>query len=187
MFTRAVAPMPPRKESCTTPHFEPARSRPSRSCWPSSPSRCWRPLREPLPARSRRAATTAGPYYACLRFDCVGYPWWNGAAVLHVNLPDQYAREVLACGADLRASIWGADGSDSEDDFIRNMVLAPGPPQVDYAGISANFNAPNLNSSQLDEDDGTDELYARMSYWDCHTGLTRNFRSSNYVANFGWG
>jgi hypothetical protein len=126
-------------------------------------------------------------YYACLRFDYVGYLWWNGAAVLHVNLPDQYAREVIACGADLKASIWGDDDGDAGDDFIRNMVLAPGSPQVDYAGILANFTTLNLNSSNLDEDDGTDELYVRVSYWDCHTGLTRTFRSSNYVGNFGWG
>ncbi len=54
-------------------------------------------------------------------------------------------------------------------------------------GTLANFTAPNIYNDSLDEDDGTDELYVRVSFRDCHTGLTRTFRSSNYVASFGWG
>ena len=126
-------------------------------------------------------------YYACLRFDYIGYLWYQGVAFLHVNLPQQYARDVIACGGDFKATIWG-DDDDPGDDFIRTMVLDPSaPPTVDYAGILVSFYAPNLYYDQLDEDDGTDELYVRISYLDCHTGLTRTFKSSNYVSNFGWG
>ena len=126
-------------------------------------------------------------YYACLRFDYTGYLWWKGVAFLHVNLPQQYARDIISCGGDFKATIWG-DDDDPGDDFIRTMVLDPAtPPQVDYAGILVSFIAPDIHNSQLDEDDGTDELYASISYWDCHTGLTRTFRSSDYVASFGWG
>jgi hypothetical protein len=139
------------------------------------------------PADTQQACGYDGrTYYACLRFDYVGSLWYNGAAILHVNLPQQYAREVLDCGADLRASIWADDGGGSDDDHIRDMYIAPGSAQVDYAGILANFTVSSLSSSQLDEDDGTDELYVRTSFWDCHTGLTRTFRSSDYITNFGW-
>jgi hypothetical protein len=126
-------------------------------------------------------------YYACLRFDPLPYLWWNGVAFLHVNMPQQYAREIIACGGDFKAKIWG-DDDDPGDDFIRTMVLDPAaPPTVDYAGILVNFIAPTIANDQLDEDDGADELYVETSFRDCHTGLTRTFRSSDYKANFGWG
>ena len=126
-------------------------------------------------------------YYACLSLQYLGFFWWNGSPVLHVNLPEQYGREVVDCGADFRASLWGNDGSggiDSEDDFIRNLVLAPGWPQANASGIEAHFTTENLSADNLDEDDGTDELYVRMSYFDCHTGLTRTFISDDMVGEF---
>jgi len=82
-------------------------------------------------------------------------------------MPQQYAREIIACGGDFRAKIWGDDDGE--------------------AGILVSFVAPNISNDQLDEDDGTDELYVKTSFRDCHTGLTRTFKRSNYVANFGWG
>lgn len=127
-------------------------------------------------------------YYACLRFDPLPYLWWNGVAFLHVNLPQDYARVVLNCNPNFKATIWGDDDGEAGDDFIRNMVLDPAqPPTVDYAGILVSFTAPNLSNDQLDEDDGTDELYVKISYRDCYSGVTRTFKSSNYVASFTWG
>jgi hypothetical protein len=39
--------------------------------------------------------------------------------------------------------------------------------------------------SQFDEDDdGADELVARISYFDCLTGMTRNFTTGVLQANF---
>jgi len=127
-------------------------------------------------------------YYNCLRFDYTGYLWWKGVSFLHVNMPQQYAREIIACGGDFRAKIWGDDDGEAGDDPIRDMALDPAaPPTVDYAGLLVSFVAPNISNDQLDEDDGTDELYVKTSFRDCHTGLTRTFKSSNYVASFGWG
>jgi hypothetical protein len=93
-----------------------------------------------------------------------------------MTLPPQYAAEIVGCGADLKASLWGDDDGGSSDDFIRNFVVTPGWPVATPTGFFADLYTLNL-STELDEDDGEDELYARVSYWDCHTGLTRSFRT----------
>jgi hypothetical protein len=130
-------------------------------------------------------------YYACLeQFQYTGYLWYNGSAFLHVNLPEQYAREIVGCpGSSYHASLWGNDGgpgADSDDDFIRDLVVAPGWPQANYSGLEVHFYTQSISDSQLNEDDGADELYVRMSYTDCHTRLTYSYISDNIVGNFGW-
>jgi hypothetical protein len=130
-------------------------------------------------------------YYACLeQFQYVGYLWYNGSSFLHVNLPEQYAREIVGCpGDNFHASLWGNDGgpgADSDDDFIRNLAVTPGWPQANYSGLEVHFSTQDLYYSALDEDDGADELYVRMSYTDCHTRLTYPYISDNIVGNFGW-
>jgi hypothetical protein len=117
--------------------------------------------------------SVVGTVNACLRFDDRGFGWWDAQVGIDVYMPAQYGREILACGADFRASLWGDDGGN--DQLISNLVIKPGWPQpADAGGISAEFTVP-VFSSQLDEDDGQDELYARISFSDCHTGWTRRF------------
>jgi hypothetical protein len=128
-------------------------------------------------------------YYACLeQFQYIGYLWYNGSSFLHVNLPEQYAREIVGCpGENFHASLWGNDGgpgADSEDDFIRNLVVAPGWPQANYSGLEVHFYMSDIYYTALDEDDGADELYVRMSYTDCHNRFTYSFNSDNIVGEF---
>jgi hypothetical protein len=122
-------------------------------------------------------------FNACLRFDDRGPGRWDAVVGIDVVMPEQYAREIIACGADFRASLWGDDGGGSSDDFISNMVLRPGWPAVGPGVLSAEFTVP-VNSSQLDEDDGEDEVYASISFVDCHTGLTRQFRTGTVRRRF---
>jgi hypothetical protein len=126
---------------------------------------------------------------ACLdQFQYVGYLWYNGSASLHLNMPQQYAQDIVNCGGPFYASLWGNDdgaGIDDSDDFLRNMVVAPGWPRADASGLEVHFYTLNINVDDLDEDDGRDELYVRTSYFDCHTGLTsRTFISSNILGNW---
>jgi hypothetical protein len=128
-------------------------------------------------------------YYACLeQFQYVGYLWYNGSAFLHVNLPENYAREIVGCpGSSYHASLWGNDGGpgiDSDDDYIRDLVVTPGWPQANYSGLEIHFSTQDLYYTALDEDDGTDELYVRMSYTDCHNHSTYTYISDNIVGNF---
>jgi hypothetical protein len=124
-------------------------------------------------------------YSACLSLPYVGYRWWNAQVDVNVYLPEGYAREVVACDPDFRAVLWGDDGGGSQDDEIRHLWVGPGWPVAQWYGMSAALFAQNIFDDDLDEDDGTDELYARVSYFDCHTGLRRYFRTGTIVGNFG--
>jgi len=124
-------------------------------------------------------------YSACLSLPYRGYLWWDAQVDVTVYLPEQYGREVVACDPDFRAVLWGDDGGGSQDDEIRHLWVGPGWPVAQSYGISAALFAQSIYDSQLDEDDGTDELYARVSYFDCHTGLRRYFRTGTITGNFG--
>ena len=120
-------------------------------------------------------------FNACLSLTgSTSYFYWDAHVGIDVKLPEQYGREVLACGADFRASLWGDDGG-SGDDFIRNLILSPGWPAAGPDGIGAEFTARLIDSADLDEDDGNDEVYARVSFRDCHTGFIRNFRTGAFT------
>src|SRR4051794_13263964 len=124
-------------------------------------------------------------YSACLTLPYRGYLWWDAQVDVNVYLPEQYGREVVACDPDFRAVLWGDDGGGSQDDEIRHLSVGPGWPIAQWFGISAALFVQYISSDQLDEDDGTDELYARVSYFDCHTGLRRYFRTGTITGNFG--
>ena len=115
---------------------------------------------QPFGGSSRACHYDGVTYYACLdQFQYVGDLWYNGSSFLHVNLPEQYAREIVDCngGGDFRASLWRSDGRpgmDSEDDFIRNLVVAPGWPQVNSAGLEVHFYTQNIYYTEFDEDGG---------------------------------
>lgn len=119
---------------------------------------------------------------ACLTLDWGSTLEWLDAHVgFDVYMPEQYATEVLACypgGPDFRASLWGDDGrrgADPSDDHIRDLQVEAVWPIAEPTGISAEFIGPGLNVSELDEDDGEDQIYARGSFYDCHTGARRDF------------
>lgn len=125
-------------------------------------------------------------FNACLRFDDRGSGEWDAVVGIDVHMPEQYGREIIACGANFKASLWGDDGGFGQDDFITNLVLKPGFPSVATdgpPGIGAEFTVP-VSSFQLDEDDGEDELYASISFFDCHTGQTRQFRTGTVHHRF---
>jgi hypothetical protein len=117
----------------------------------------------------------------------VAYRYWDAQVDFTIYLPEQYAREVVACDPGVRAVLWGDDGGGSQDDEIRHLWVGPGWPIAQpFGGVSAALFGEYIRDDDLDEDpDGTDELYARVSYWDCHTGLRRWFRTGTIKGNFG--
>lgn len=130
-------------------------------------------------------------YNACLTLDWwAGPPWyyWLDAHVgIDVYMPEHLARDVIACGPDFRASLWGDDGRrgpDSSDDHIRDLDVVPGWPIADSTGIAADLIGPGLRSSDLDEDDRDDQIYARVSFYDCTQGRDRNFNTGYIVTWF---
>jgi hypothetical protein len=139
----------------------------------------------------RASAASYGPacnydnsFNACLRLDIARVALFNPVVGIDVHLPEQYAREIVACGADFKASLWGWDNGGSEDDFIANMVISPGWPAGSSTGLSSEFFLNYVDSNRFDEDEGTDELYARISYWDCHNRQTQKFRTGIITSEF---
>jgi hypothetical protein len=92
-----------------------------------------------------------------------------------------------AADADFKASLWGDDGAsgpDASDDHIRDLNIKPGWPITDSTGIAAEFISPNIHTSELDEDDREDQIYARVSFYDCNAGRTRYFTTSYLYVQF---
>jgi hypothetical protein len=130
-------------------------------------------------------------YYACLnQFEYVGFLWYNASAYWHINMSEEYAREIINCqgGPQFTAALYGNDdgpGPDSSDDYIRGMSVAPGWPRADSTGLEVHFFVPNIYYTDLDEDDGTDELFAQMSYWDCNGQQWHSRYTDNLVGEMG--
>jgi hypothetical protein len=135
---------------------------------------------------TRYCALTISTSNACLRLDYMDFGWWDAHSHVDVYMPEQYAREIVACGARFRAELWTDDGGGSDDDRIRDhMPIDPGSPVATPDGLRAAFTLPTLKA-ELDEDPGTatDEIYARISFYDCHTGLTRSFRTGTVKGDY---
>ena len=122
-------------------------------------------------------------FNACLSFDGSGRGW-DASVGIDVYMGEQYGREVLACDENFRASLWGDDGprgADASDDHIRDLDIQPGWPIADTFGISADFISRDIATSELDEDDRDDQIYARVAFDDCNSGKTRNYITGHFV------
>jgi hypothetical protein len=114
-------------------------------------------------------------FNACLSFDYLGYGWWDAHVGIDVYMPEYYARAIVACGnSNFKASLRGDDGKGANDPVIRELSVVPGWPRADSTGIAAELIGPNLGDELNEDDDSQDELYARVSFYDCHTGDTRD-------------
>jgi hypothetical protein len=123
-------------------------------------------------------------FNACLHFT-YSWGWYTGHVGLDLRMPQGYAQEILACGANFRAELWGDDGGPGKDDYRRPIAIESGSPRLTPDGISATFVGASISSKQMDEDDGRDELYAKITYIDCHLpGVTRELRTTNIVGEF---
>jgi hypothetical protein len=123
-------------------------------------------------------------FNACLHFT-VSYLWWSGHAGLDLTMPPNYAQEVMACGPNFKAELWGDDGGPGKDDFIRPFQFAPGSPALTPTGISATADGLNILDRQMDEDDGRDELYVKFTYVDCHDpGRVHELHTGDFVGYF---
>jgi hypothetical protein len=108
---------------------------------------------------------------------------WHVHVGLDVNMPQQYAQEIINCGNPFSAEIWGDDGGGSSDDYRTWMPVSPGWPAAGPTGLGVEFDK-FVDWRVLNEDDGTDEIYVKIFLYDCHTGATRTFRTNNIVHNF---
>lgn len=127
-------------------------------------------------------------FNACLSFDWHSFYSLDAQVGIDVYMSEQYGREVLTwpCNADFRASLWGDDGprgADASDDHIRDPDIQPGWPIADSTGIAAEFISRDLSRSELDEDNLDDQIYARVSFYDCNADRTRDY-TTGYFADW---
>ena len=127
-------------------------------------------------------------FNACLSFDGREFNFYQDAYVgIDVYMPEQSARDIVACGADFKATLRGDDGKgvgkDDHNPVIRYLVLQDGWPITDSTGIAAEFMADDVSDAELDEDDSDpdDEIYARVSFYNCITGQTEYFNTGYIV------
>jgi hypothetical protein len=123
-------------------------------------------------------------FNACLHFT-YDWGWWTGYAGLDLKMPQRYAQEIVDCGPNFKAELWGDDGGPGKDDYIRPFQIAAGSPQVTSTGISVNAVGNTISPKQMNEDDGRDELYVRFTYIDCHDpGRVHELHTSDIVGEF---
>jgi hypothetical protein len=132
-------------------------------------------------------------YNACFSLDWLApesVNYENAYVGIDVYLPEQYGRDIIACGADFKATLRGDDGKGDHGDgkdhnqVIRNLEIQPGWPIADSTGIAAEFIGSYIAHSELNEDaTGEDEIYARVSYYDCHNFETHYF-NTGYIVTF---
>ena len=125
---------------------------------------------------------------SCVTIDALP-PYWVASNVtvgIDVAMSAQHARVVLDCDPTFRAQLWGDDGGGSADDLIGSVWVSDGWPIADANGISAAFALNGILTNRMNEDDGEDELYARISFYDCDSGETRFFRTGTIHSEFEW-
>jgi hypothetical protein len=135
---------------------------------------------------SEMACNYNDDFNACLRLDYQGYGWWSVHVGLDVRIRQTSAQQLIDCGVTFDAALYGDDGSDGDDDRIRLVTLRPGFPVASEAGLGAELFQVNVNDTELDEDDGQDELEVHVSYYDCRTGMrSRVFHTGILRGSYG--
>jgi hypothetical protein len=124
-------------------------------------------------------------FNACLTIEYAGNGKWDVSVGFDRYLPKSYTDEILACpgGGAVFSVLWGDDGGHPEDDDRGSIPLIGGFPRSgsNPDGLFAGFFRPGMN---LDEDDGTDEVYAEITYFDCHNGQWFTYRTGTHVGKF---
>lgn len=114
----------------------------------------------------------------CLTIEYAGPGKWDVHVGFARYMPKSQADEILACpgGGTFFAVMWGDDGGPSYDDNLGDIPLVAGYPRSDSNpdGLFAEFFRPGMN---LNEDSGTDEVYAEVTYFDCHNGQRFTYRT----------
>ena len=121
-------------------------------------------------------------FNACLNFQNVDAGTMNAHVGLDAFMPERYAQEIVSYGAGVRASLWGV--ADGHELFIADLTIMPGWPAAGPDGLGAELSADvtvdNLNVNIH----GDDEAFAIVSYFDYHTGSTKEFRTGTVHADF---
>lgn len=101
-----------------------------------------------------------------------GSPNWQVYVGIDVYMTPAYAEQLMACSSNpFVAELWGNDGSDDEPDFLTDLTLTSGWPQIWDGGLSAEFEE-IVDKRLLNEDDSDgnrrDEVFVRVFLYNCN-------------------
>ena len=121
-------------------------------------------------------------YNACLTISGTGeLNQWRVTAGLDAIMSQRYAQEIIDDGANLRATLWGDDGGSRK--LIGSLPVAPGWPVAGPSGLSVELSG-LVYGGDLNEDNGLDEIYAEITYFDFHRGRNIPHRTGTVVGEF---
>lgn len=123
-------------------------------------------------------------FNACLTIEYAGNGRWDVRVGFDRYLPKYYADGVLACpgGGAFFSVLWGDDGGHPDDDDQGSIPL-DGPPTSgsNPTGLFADFFRSGMN---LDEDNGPDEIFAEVTYFDCQSGDWMTYSTGTLEGKF---
>jgi hypothetical protein len=105
-----------------------------------------------------------------------------GHVGLDSYMSEGYAQEIVSHGAAFRASLWGDDGGN--DRWLADLAVVPGWPASGPDGLGADLSAALYRGDLNEDTDSEDEIYAKVSYFDYHTGRTKIFRTGTVHGDF---
>lgn len=124
-------------------------------------------------------------FNACLTIEYAGGGRWDVHVGFDRYMPKRYADEILACngGGIFFSVLWGDDGGHPDDPELGSIPLVPGFPASgsNPEGLFAEFAGTGFN---LNEDNGRDEVYAEVTYFDCHDGNWYTYRTGTHAGTF---
>lgn len=139
----------------------------------------------PASAAAMRCHNDGVSFNACLTIEYAGNSRWDVRVGFDRYLPRSYADEILACpgGGVVFSVLWGDDDGHPDDDELDSIPLVAGFPRSggSPAGLFAEFFRPAMN---LDEDGGQDEVFAEVTYFDCHDGDWHTYRTGTHKGHF---
>jgi hypothetical protein len=126
----------------------------------------------------------------CLTIEPVGNGFYSVHVGIDIQMSPQAAQTIIAengrgWGQPLAALIMAHDHDDPAADTTGLFELHPQWVAAGNDGLSAEFYDNEVHSSQLNEDDGQDEVCARVIlYFDSSTNLERIFHSGCISGNY---
>jgi hypothetical protein len=100
-----------------------------------------------------------GGYTACLLITNLGNNTYHVYVAVDIYMSQQDAQNAVDSGFRPTATLWGADGSSSPDDFLTNLTLTSF--FAWSGGIGTELQA-DVSGRLLNEDDGVDEIIAKV-------------------------
>ena len=122
-----------------------------------------------------------GDYNACLLITNLGGNMYRVYVGIDIYMSPQAAQNIVNSGTQPAATLYGADGSPSADDTLTTL------PRRSFfvwsRGLAIEFQK-DVSGSLLNEDDGIDEIIAKVSLYIPASGTTNTYETGQVTSAF---